>query len=120
MIFAILSFIMLFFVKENKLLFGSYFKKNQNQIKTKNQHLNFVMLCLIGLLITFIKFSNSDAIATLHLQKLGFFNNHDTSAYEGYLSVVFSFFQLIGSVLVGTVLIKKLKSIYIFIIGASA
>ena len=116
--FALLSFILLLFVKENKLLFGTYFK--QNQIKTKSQHFNFFMLCMIGLLITFIKFSNSDAIATLHLQKLGSFNNHDTSAYEGYLSVVFSFFQLIGSVLVGTVLIKKIKSIYIFLIGAIA
>lgn len=118
--FALCSFILLFFVKENKLLFASGFKNKNNQIKTRKQYTNFILLCIVGLLITFIKFSNSDAVATLHLQKLGEFNNHDTSSYEGYLSVVFSLFQLLGSVLVGTILIKKMKSIYIFLIGVIA
>lgn len=116
--FALLSLFMLFFVKENKQNFGLFYK-NRNQIKNKYQYLNLFSLAIIGLLISFIKFSNSDAVATLHLQKLGYYNHHDTSGYEGYLSVVFSLFQLIGGVLMGTVLIKKLKSIFIFYLGIS-
>lgn len=115
--FALIALIALFFIKENKLYFGSLYKK-ENIIKNKNQYLNLILLSISGLLITFIKFSNSDAVATLHLQKLGQLNNMDTSGYEGYLSVVFSLFQLIGGVLVGTVLIKRMKSIYIFLIGS--
>ncbi len=72
---------------------------------------------MIGLIITFVKFSNSGGVATLHLQKLGEFQNADTSAYEGYLSMVFALFQLAGGVLVGTVLIKKIRTIGIFAIG---
>ncbi len=77
-----------------------------------------MLIAFLGLLITFIKFSNSGAVATLHLQKLGSFTKNDTSGYEGYLSMVFSLFQLLGGVLVGLVLIKRLKTITIFFMGS--
>lgn len=114
LLLALLSFIMIFFIRENRLYFASIKTK---KINNKNQYLNLFSICIIGFIIMFIKFSNSGGVATLHLQTLGKLTNHDTSSYEGYLSVVFSIFQLIGGVLVGTILIKKMKSIQIFYLG---
>ncbi len=116
--FALASFMMLFFVKEDRSLFGGFLKTSTNQIKSQREISNFILIAFLGLLITFIKFSNSGAVATLHLQKLGSFTSNDTSGYEGYLSMVFSLFQLLGGVLVGLVLIKRLKTITIFYMGS--
>lgn len=109
---------MIFFVKEDRRLFGGFAcVSTYRQIITKKEYTNFFLVAAIGLIITFIKFSNSGGIATLHLQTLGKFNETDTSSYEGYLSMVFSLFQLLGGVLVGIVLIKKLRPLAIFAIG---
>ena len=120
--FLVIAFIMLFFLKEvrRQTLFN---KKDIDYLHPKyaqqNQQLIFFIgLAFIGSLIAFIKFSNSDSVATSHIQQLAKYNNTSSAAYEGYLSVVFSLFQLVAGVLVGTILIRKMSISKIFVIGS--
>jgi hypothetical protein len=70
----------------------------------------------LGCLISFIKFANSDSIAQLQLTVLAKYVNNisitsaddPTKLYGGYLSLLFSFGQLVGGILVGLFLIKKI------------
>ena len=117
LVFVLISLIMIFFMKENKNKFDSI-TNGAKIFNFKNDGLSFVILLFVGLLITFIKFSTSGGVGTLHLQTISKLNNQDCSSYEGYLSVIFSIFQLLGGVLVGLVLVKYLKNIQIFAIGS--
>ena len=114
LIFTLITIILVFFIKENREQFGT---QNADIFEPKKDSLELVLLCIIGSIITFIKFSNSGAVGTLHLQSLGKLSNKNTSGYEGYLSVIFSLAQLIGGVMVGTILIKKMSNISIFWLG---
>lgn len=119
--FLILSLVLVFFIKENRIYTNInnlevdrtpyYLRKKINV----NAILFFVIVSLMGACVTFIKFSNSGAIALNHLQVL---SNKSSASYEGYLSVVFSLAQLIAGVLVGTILIKKMNVLSIFAFGS--
>ncbi len=111
LIFSLMSLFLVAFIKEEKAYFGTL---KASRFNHREDGLELVLLCLIGSIITFIKFSNSGAVGTLHLETLGKISSYDTSAYEGYLSVIFSLAQLIGGVLVGTYLIKKMHEVSIF------
>ena len=120
--FLLISFIMIFFLKEKRMVAGiqlGYYRdlRKNNQLVIREWSF-FIILAIIGSLIAFIKFSNSDAMATLHIQNLGSITNNDVSSYEGYISVIFSLFQLLAGVLLGTVLIRKIDTIKIFLIGS--
>ncbi|MGL4948174.1 MAG: hypothetical protein ACRC42_02190 [Mycoplasma sp.] len=114
-IFAFAAFIMVFFVKEKQKKFDI---KSDNYFKFSTDGVNFVILCSLGVFITFIKFANSGSVGTLHLQTLGDISGFDTTSFEGYLSVIFSVFQLIGGVIVGTYLVKRFSNITIFLMGS--
>lgn len=117
--FLMIAFIILFFVKENKIYTNKNLLIKSKEISKENKlsHiLFFIIVSLLGACVTFIKFSNSGAIALNHLQVL---SNKTSNTYEGYLSVLFSLAQLIAGVLVGTLLIKKLNVFNIFAIGCS-
>ena len=58
-------------------------------------------------------------MATLHIQNLGLLTKNNVAPYEGYISVIFSLFQLLAGILMGMVLIKKIDTIKIFLIGSS-
>ncbi|MGL4951478.1 MAG: hypothetical protein ACRC4L_00685 [Mycoplasma sp.] len=116
-IFTTLSFIMIFFVKEEKKFFNS---SKTNEFIFKKDGSEFIILCFLGMLITFIKFSNSGSVGTLHLQTLGKLSGNDTSGYEGYLSVIFSISQLIGSVMIGSFLVRRFTNSVVFLIGSTA
>lgn len=105
---------MVFYIREDKKLFNSV---KQTPFVFKKDGTNFIILCVLGSLITFIKFSNSGSVGTLHLQTLAKYSFQDTSVYEGYLSVMFSLFQLLGSVLVGFYLIQRYSKNAIFVGG---
>jgi len=62
-----------------------------------------------------VKFANSGSIAQLHVEKL---SEGTSQAYEGYLSVMFSFGQLIGGLIVGLWLINKIGKFPSFLIGS--
>jgi hypothetical protein len=67
-------------------------------------------------LIAFIKWANSGAIAQLNIEVLAGYNiNPNTAidfkqagAYEGYLSLLFSFGQLFGGLITGLILINRI------------
>lgn len=105
---------MVFYIKEDRKLFNSI---KHTPFVFKKDGTNFIVLCILGSLITFIKFSNSGSVGTLHLQTLAKYSGQDTSVYEGYLSVMFSLFQLFGSVLVGFYLIQRYNKNTIFVGG---
>ncbi len=115
LVFTMIALIMIVFMKEDRKKFDSI--KNKQLFNYRNDSLPFIILLIVGLLITFIKFSTSGSVATLHLQTVAKLINQDSASYEGYLSVIFSIFQLISGVLVGTILVKKLNDISIFGIG---
>ncbi len=115
-VFTLIAFIMVFFLKEDKNRFDILKSKEIFNMKTDTFPL--IIILIIGLLITFIKFSISGSVATLNIENIAKLEHYDITGYEGYLSTVFSSFQLIGGVLMGLVLIKKMKPIYIFSIGS--
>lgn len=119
---SVLALLMLFFVKEvrKKELINVSKLPKYHFLSNKSgfQNFYFIMIAIIGAIVMFVKFSNSGAIGTLHLEKLGKFMNMNVTSYEGYLSVVFSLFQLVAGILVGTVLIKRMSILNIFILGS--
>lgn len=112
--FTVITFVIIFFVKEDKAKFNSI---KQKEFIFKSDGINLIILCVLGCLISFVKFSNSGSVGTLHLQTLARLSGENSSAYEGYLSVIFSLFQLFGSVLIGFYLVKKYSSLTIFLGG---
>ena len=102
LVFTMIALIMIVFMKEDRKKFDSI--KNKQLFNYRNDSLPFIILLIVGLLITFIKFSTSGSVATLHLQTVAKLINQDSASYEGYLSVIFSIFQLLSGVLVGTIL----------------
>ncbi len=115
-VLVIIAFVFWFFIKENKNNFFGFIK-TEDYFDTKKETRNFLFIALIGMIITFIKFANSGGVATNNLITLGQITGLDVSSYEGYISIVFSIGQLIGGILVGTYLIKKMSTIKIFSIG---
>ncbi|MDR2369361.1 MAG: hypothetical protein LBD63_01920, partial [Mycoplasmataceae bacterium] len=96
----------------------------KKQLKTRCEWIYFVYICLLGSLIAFIKWANSGGIAQLHIEVLaGYAHNHDVwntqlaGAYEGYLSLLFSFGQLFGGLVTGLFLINKIGKMWSFAIG---
>lgn len=114
LMFTVITFVIIFFVKEDKAKFNSI---KQKEFIFKSDGINLIILCVLGCLISFVKFSNSGSVGTLHLQTLARLSGENSSAYEGYLSVIFSLFQLFGSVLIGFYLVKKYSSLTIFLGG---
>ena len=123
MFFLLVTLVMLIIYKEkHRVVYNLLNKKYEHlysiKVKPNNNVLFFISLSIIGSIIAFVKFSNSGAMGTLHLQNLASYTNSDSSPYEGYLSVIFSLAQLVAGVLMGTVLIRKMNTIKIFLIGA--
>ena len=118
--FVLICLVMSYFVKEDRGLFQKDLQYKE-KIQTKNEWIYYVLICLIGSLIAFIKFANSGAIAQLHIQKLAKFYGEEkdlVKTYYGYLSVMFSLGQLVGGLLTGLVLVKRIGKIYTALIGS--
>ncbi|MGL5640238.1 MAG: MFS transporter [Mycoplasmoidaceae bacterium] len=115
--FLAIVFIMSFFIKENRQFIGEVL--GNKVIEKKDEKINFSLICLVGAIVLFVKFGNSGSVGTTHLQQLGIYANMDVSAYEGYLSTVFSVFQLFGTLLFGYLVLNKISNIKIFVIGLS-
>ncbi|BAC43913.1 transporter [Malacoplasma penetrans] len=111
-------FVILYTVKEDRNLVG--FLGNNNKIeKTKSQMTFFVILCLVGFLIAFIKFSNSGSIATLTIEHLAANQgiSNQISSIQGYIASLFSLFQLLGTICLSWFLIKKNNKMLAFTVG---
>ncbi len=101
-VFALFALVMLIFTKDNKEN-----ARNFTWIKIKKVVTNyrFIIICLIGVVVSFIKFSTSGAnmttfvrMAEINMNALG----------VAYLDVIFTIFQLIAGVLVGLYLKNKI------------
>jgi hypothetical protein len=69
---------------------------------------------IIGLLVAFIKFADSGALANIYLSKI---SNNALKNYSGYLIIFFSIGQLIGGILSTTILLRKIGRFITFSIG---
>lgn len=105
-----------FFLKENQTCVG--LKNNVSHkkvISSKWDWLILIGVIVVGASIDFTKFATGDSIATLTIQDIGGASN--TAPFEGYVSSLFSGFQLIGGILMGLFLSKYFSKSLIYIFG---
>ena len=121
--FYIITFLILFFVKEDRSKVGTTLNNirldnNENKTSFKSISL-FVLVCMTGFFISFIKFSNSGSIATLTIQNLAqnIGIQDKIASIQAYLSTIFSLAQLFGTVFVANFLAKKTNKLVSFSIG---
>lgn len=100
--FALLAFVMLLFTKDNKTNERNFSKEKFLKVVTDGR---FLVLCFLGVLISFIKFGSSGANVVAYARSE--FINMD-STLIAYTDVVFSLFQLAAGVLMGIYLKKKI------------
>ncbi|AJQ45270.1 hypothetical protein JM47_01395 [Ureaplasma diversum] len=117
-VFLIVAFVMWFFIKEKRHIAWNLTPLNQTKNETY-QIISFILYALAGLLILFIRFSNSGSVASLHIQILNKYIDQKAYFYESYLTIVHNLFQLCAGVLMGTVLIKRLSTWQIMMIGCA-
>lgn len=104
------ALVLTFFVKDNFLLKKKFqISKIKKVIKTNN----FIYICFIAVLISFIKFASSGANMIAFSKTV----LNMPAVFLAYIDVLFSFSQLIASVLVGTYFIKKFSIEKILILG---
>lgn len=120
--FFLIVFIMIFFLKENRSLVGI---KNNNSSQLNNGKLPiiwFLLICVLGFSIAFIKFANSGSIAVTNLDYLnnGKYSKELINSLQGYISLVFSIFQLCSSFLLYFLVKKKNGKHMLFFIGISS
>lgn len=101
-ILALIAFISCIFFKDNKEKVRNYtFDKVRSILKNKN----FLLFCIMGVIVSFIKFASSGTnfLSFVKLPQIGM-----NSLGLAYADVIFSLFQLIAGVMVGTYLKKKI------------
>lgn len=77
--------------------------------------ISVVVLVIVAAAITsFIKFSTSGGTALTELSYIGQHQGVSTSAYEGYLSVIFTVGQMAANIVTGLFLVKKMNKWIIF------
>lgn len=108
-IFALICFIFLFFIKEKKEVVNAYTVSHFKEVVLDYR---FIVICVVGVLISFIRFSSSGNNFTTYASLIGM----DT-VLVAYLGVIFSVCQLISGVLMGTILTKKIGVFKTLIIG---
>lgn len=101
-ILALVAFSVCLFFKDNKEKIRNYTMKRFKEVLTNKK---FIVICLISIVISFIKFATSGS-NYLALVKLSSINM--SSLGLAYLDVIFSFSQLIAGVLAGIYLKKRI------------
>lgn len=117
LIVILISFILGYFVKENRELVGLQKQQNKQIISKKWDWLVLIGIILVGASIDFTKFATADSIATTNIQQISG-GSINSKTFEGYTSSVFSVFQLIGGILMGLVGIRYFSKIAIYAFGA--
>lgn len=113
--FILINCIVGYFLKEQRSFIGIKKEQNKKIINTKLDILILIFIILVGASIDFAKFSTSDSIATLIIQSIG--GSQNTKTFEGYISALFSFFQLLGGILMGLIFSRYFTKIIIYIFG---
>lgn len=114
-----LCFICALFIKEDKRHIPLEIKdKNLIQVKSTKEILLFILILIIGMIITFVKFSNSGSVGREQLRLLFSLNGIKISgSMDGYLSTVFTFGQISGTLLFTYLIYKNKSKNKIFLIG---
>lgn len=73
-------------------------------------------IIVVGASIDFTKFATAGAIAVTTIQKIA--GSFHTRFFDGYITSIFSFFQLIGGILMGLVGIRYFSKLIIYLFGA--
>lgn len=110
-IIAVITFILLFFIKEFHITPKQFTKEKTLKILKNKQ---FLTICLSAILISFIRFSTSGANLNAYVKSL----NMDEFLIS-YIDVVFSISQLIAGVLMGLYIQKKIGIKNTLLVGIS-
>lgn len=119
-VFFVVVLLMLFFLKENRALVGL---KNSNSTQMNNNKISifwFLLICVMGFSIAFIKFANSGSVAVTNLEYMNENKKYSLDlikSLQGYISLVFSVFQLCSSFLLFFLIKFKNSKHYLFLIG---
>lgn len=119
--FLFFTLILLFFVKENRSLIGL---KNSKNIIIQNNWTAYIwysLICVMGFLVAFIKFSNSGSVGVLTITQINeYYKTYSSEVLEGitaYMSLLFSLFQLSSSLFIYLFVIKRDRKDILFSIG---
>ena len=114
-----ITFLLTVIIKEDRNKVGLIY---ENKVLKKNNHgiLLFILVLIIGMIITYIKFANSGAVGKAQLVNLFKFNNLTNHAsLNAYLSTIFTVGQIIGTFGFSFMSYKKVNKNIIFSFGIS-
>ena len=99
-VIALITFVLTFMMKDYRPVDSDF---SFNKVKVVLKHKSFIYICLIAVLLSFIKFSTSGA----NMIAYGKTDLNMTSLMLAYIDAVFAVPQLISGVLVGVYLTRK-------------
>ena len=111
-IIALITFVLTFMMKDSRPVDSDF---SFNKVKVVLKHKSFIYICLIAVLLSFIKFSTSGA----NMIAYGKTDLNMTPLMLAYIDAVFAVPQLIAGVLVGVYLTRKwgIQKILLFTLG---
>lgn len=127
--FFVIALIMILYLKEDRTRVALFLNSKNSEISNSDNKNNFdkslkvkkiiffTLVFLLGSIIAFVKFSNSGSIAITTMELLGKEFNINVSNFQAYISLVFSIFQLLGSISIYWFVTKKKSPLIAFTIG---
>ena len=111
-IIALITFVLTFMMKDYRPVDSDF---SFNKVKVVLKHKSFIYICLLAVLLSFIKFSTSGA----NMIAYGKTDLNMTPLMLAYIDAVFAVPQLIAGVLVGVYLTRKwgIQKILLFLLG---
>ena len=111
-IIALITFVLTFMMKDYRPVDSDF---SFNKVKVVLKHKSFIYICLIAVLLSFIKFSTSGA----NMIAYGKTDLNMTPLMLAYIDAVFAVPQLIAGVLVGVYLTRKwgIQKTLLFLLG---
>lgn len=109
---ALITFVLTFMMKDYRPVDSDF---SFNKVKVVLKHKSFIYICLLAVLLSFIKFSTSGA----NMIAYGKTDLNMTPLMLAYIDVVFAVPQLIAGVLVGVYLTRKwgIQKTLLFLLG---
>lgn len=111
-IIALITFVLTFMMKDYRAVDSDF---SFNKVKVVLKHKSFIYICLLAVLLSFIKFSTSGA----NMIAYGKTDLNMTPLMLAYIDAVFAVPQLIAGVLVGVYLTRKwgIQKTLLFLLG---
>ena len=111
-VIALITFVLTFMMKDYRPVHSDF---SFNKVKVVLKHKSFIYICLLAVLLSFIKFSTSGA----NMIAYGKTDLNMTPLMLAYIDAVFAVPQLIAGVLVGVYLTRKwgIRKTLLFLLG---